>query len=173
MVGNDGTNRQQRQISDISHMSHPIRMGLYLTKSFCGLHCNNNVFERVTVTFINDAIVVVIDTFKDYILIVMDILILIVMDINNLMGIHIQVVHIQVMLGIINLPINISLVHIMVIHILVDLTLVVHIQVEHNLVDHMLALVDHILDVLVEVEHMVIPCRVIVEALLIIRIDLV
>jgi hypothetical protein len=138
-------------------------MGLYLTKSFCGLHCNNNVFERFTVTFINDAIVVVIDTFKDYILIFTDILILIVMDINNLMVIHIQLVHIQVMLGIIDLLIDISLVHIMVIHILVDLILVIRIRVEHILVDHTLALV----------EHMVIPCLVIVEALLIIQIDLV
>lgn len=83
-------------------------MDLYLTKPSDGLHCNNIFLVVVVVAFIADAVTIVVDTFKDYILIIKDIPpILIVMAINilavvRIQVVRIQVVRIQVMLEVIN-----------------------------------------------------------------------
>jgi hypothetical protein len=99
-------------------------MGLYLTKPFNDLHCNSIFFviDAAVVAFINDAVAIVVDTFKDYIHVVAkDILLKLIMDI-----------------------IMVDILMVARIHVTEDV-LVEHVQADHILVDHILAVADHIL----------------------------
>jgi hypothetical protein len=111
-------------------------MGLYLTKPFNDLHCKSIFFvigDVVVVAFIDDAIAIVVDTFKDYIHVVAkDILLkLIIADILMVARIHVAE--------------DILVEHVQAVHIQVDHILA---KADHILAvaGHILAMADHILD---------------------------